>query len=57
MKITPSGQACGAEVTGIDLTQPLADETVAAIRSAWLDHHVLSFPNQAMTDDDLERFT
>ena len=57
MKITPSGQACGAEVTGVDLTRPLADEAVAAIRSAWLEHHVLSFPNQAMTDDDLERFT
>ena len=57
MKMTPSGQACGAEVTGLDLTSPLSDETVAAIRSAWLDHHVLSFPNQAMSDDDLERFT
>jgi len=57
MKITPSAQACGAEVTGVDLTRPLADETVAAIRSAWLEHHVLSFPDQAMSDDDLERFT
>jgi len=44
-------------VTGVDLTRPLAPETIAAIRAAWLEHHVLSFPNQAMTDDDLERFT
>ena len=57
MKITPSGQACAAEVTGVDLTKPLSDETVAAIRSAWLEHHVLSFPDQPMNDDDLERFT
>ncbi|WP_339690147.1 TauD/TfdA family dioxygenase [uncultured Parasphingorhabdus sp.] len=57
MKINPSGQACGAEVTGIDLTQPLSPDNIAAIRSAWLEHHVLSFPDQAMTDDDLERFT
>lgn len=57
MKISPSGQACGAEVTGVDLTQPLSADSIAAIRSAWLEHHVLSFPNQAMNDDDLERFT
>lgn len=55
--IAPSGQACGARVTGVDLTQPLATETVADIRKAWLDHHVLAFPDQAMNDDDLERFT
>lgn len=57
MKISPSGQACGAEVTGVDLTQPLSADSIAAIRSAWLENHVLSFPNQAMNDDDLERFT
>ncbi|MDZ3831257.1 MAG: TauD/TfdA family dioxygenase [Sphingopyxis sp.] len=55
--ITPSGQACGARVTGVDLTRPLAPETVADLRAAWLDHHVLAFPDQAMDDDDLERFT
>ena len=57
MKIKPSGQSCGAEVTGVDLTQPLSDNTIADIRAAWLEHHVLSFPNQTMSDDDLERFT
>ena len=55
--VEPSGQACGARVTGVDLTAPLLAETVAAIRAAWLDHHVLAFPGQAMSDDDLERFT
>jgi taurine dioxygenase len=44
-------------VTGADLTAPLDTETVAELRSAWLEHHVLAFPDQAMTDDDLERFT
>ncbi len=57
MRITPSGQACGAEVTGIDLSQPLAADTVAALRAAWLEHLVLSFPDQQLSDDDLERFT
>jgi taurine dioxygenase len=55
--VEQSGQVCGATVTNVDLTAPLSDETVAAIRSAWLEHHVLAFPDQAMTDDDLERFT
>jgi taurine dioxygenase len=55
--VTPSGQACGAEVANIDLTRPIDDSIAAEIRAAWLKHHVLSFPGQAMTDDDLERFS
>ena len=55
--VTTSGQACGARITGVDLAAPLPADTVAAIRAAWLEHHVLAFPNQALTDDDLERFT
>jgi taurine dioxygenase len=57
MLIKPSGQACGAEVTGIDLRAPLDPDTVAAFRAAWLEHLVLSFPDQHLSDDDLERFT
>ncbi len=57
LTITPSAQSCGARVTGVDLTQPLNAATVADIRAAWLDHHVLAFPEQKMSDDDLERFT
>ncbi len=57
LTIIPSGQSCGARITGVDLTQPLDAATVAEIRAAWLDHHVLAFPDQAMDDDDLERFT
>lgn len=57
INITPSGQACGAAVTGIDLSKPLTDGQISEIRSAWLDHHVLAFPDQDISDDDLERFT
>ena len=39
------------------MSQPLPAETVAAVRSAWLEHHVLAFPGQQIGDDDLERFT
>jgi len=57
IEVTPTGQACGALVTGVDLTSPLSGDEVAAIRAAWLDHHVLVFPDQPVSDDDLERFT
>lgn len=54
--VTPSGQACGAEVRGVDLSQPLTAEEIAEIKTAWAEHHVLSFPDQHI-DDDLERVT
>ncbi len=57
LTITPSGKALGATVTGVDLSQPLDEDTIAAIRAAWLEHLVLAFPDQPMDHDDLERFT
>lgn len=57
LDVTPSGQACGATVRGVDLTQPLTKDAAAAIRAAWLQHQVLAFPDQALTDDQLEAFT
>jgi taurine dioxygenase len=55
--IIPSGESCGAMVRGVDLAKPLSDSVIADIRAAWLEHFVLSFPDQKMSDDDLERFT
>ena len=43
LDITPSGQACGASVRGVDLSAPLDADTIAAIRAAWLTHLVLAF--------------
>jgi taurine dioxygenase len=57
MRITPSGEACGAAVTGVDLAAPLSDRVITDIRAAWLEHQVLAFPDQRISDDDLERFT
>lgn len=57
LKVEPSGQACGAQVSGVDLSRPLGAELIAEIRAIWLEHHVLAFPDQAIDDDDLERFT
>jgi taurine dioxygenase len=57
LEITPSGQPFGAAVTGLNLADPLSDALVEQIRDAWLEHHVLSFPDQKINDDDLERIT
>ncbi|MGI9323128.1 MAG: TauD/TfdA dioxygenase family protein [Pseudomonadales bacterium] len=56
LKITPTDEACGAWVSGVDLTTQLDSKTITAIRTAWLEHKVLAFPNQQMTDTDLENF-
>ena len=55
--VTPSGQACGARVEGIDLASDLSPDLIAQIRAAWLEHKVLAFADQQMDDDALERFT
>lgn len=55
--VEPTSAVCGARVTGLDLTAPLDPVDLTAIRDAWLAHHVLAFPEQRLTDDDLERFT
>jgi len=54
--IVPTGQACGAVVRGVDLTQPLTTSEIADIRAAWIHHLLLVFPDQPTTDDDLVRF-
>ena len=57
MQVQATNQACGAVVTGVELSQPLSDEQRDAIRAAWLEHHVLSFPDQQLSDDQLEQFS
>lgn len=55
INVQPSGAACGAFITGVDLSEPLDAATVSEIRSAWMDHHVIAFPDQQLSDEDLER--
>lgn len=38
--------ALGAEIGGVDLSAPLADETIAAIRKALVEHQVIFFRDQ-----------
>ena len=57
INVTPSGQACGAVITGLDMSEPLSSDIISEIRQAWLEHHVLAFPEQQLTDEDLVRIT
>ncbi|WP_437879805.1 taurine dioxygenase [Pseudomonas sp. LRF_L74] len=43
------GQALGARVTGVDLSQPLDAETYATLRQGLLEHQVLFFREQLLT--------
>src|SRR5215204_2795363 len=56
IQVTPLSPACGAEISGVDLTRPLAAETVQAIRDAWNKHIVLVFRGQKISQDDQLRF-
>ena len=40
-----------AEIGGADLSKPLADETLELIRKAFIEHPVLVFPEQDLTDE------
>jgi len=49
--IRPVTATIGAEICGVDLARPLDDPTVAAIRRALLDHLVVFFRDQQLTDE------
>jgi taurine dioxygenase len=48
IEIRPLAGAIGAEIFGVDLSARLDDDTVAAIRRAWLDHLVIFFRDQEL---------
>ena len=51
------GYALGAEVTGIDLRQPLDPAARGAINEAWLRHLVLVFPGQDLSTSEQIAFS
>ena len=48
--------ALGAEISGVDLSKTLSDETVAAIRQALVEHQVIFFRDQALTPEQQTAF-
>ena len=57
MKVAKIGDALGAEVEGLDLSRPLSAEVFRVVRKAWLDHLVLRFRGQSLTDPQLKAFS
>lgn len=57
LTVEPTGAACGAIVTGIRLKDGVSPDLAAEFRAHWLEHKVLVFPDQELSDADLERFT
>ena len=49
LRVAPLTPAIGAEVSGVDLTRPIDDAILAALREAWLRHLVLFFRDQELT--------
>jgi len=56
LTVAPVGGCIGAEIAGVDLSEDLADEVVAEIREAWLDHLVVFFRDQQLSLDQLSAF-
>ncbi len=49
LKIRRFAGALGAEITGVDLSAELTDETVTEIRGAFSQHQVIFFRDQSLT--------
>jgi len=57
MEIRRVSAAVGAEVSGVDLREPLSAADVRTIYQAWLDHQVLVFHDQHLDPEQQLRFT
>ncbi|MET0342370.1 MAG: TauD/TfdA family dioxygenase [Polyangiales bacterium] len=54
VEIRPNGQALGAEIWGLDGTQPLAPALILAIKQALRDHHIVIFKNQDLSEEQFK---
>lgn len=56
IEVEPISGALGAEIRGVDLSEPLDDETFSEIRQAFLDHSVIFFRDQELTPEQQKAF-
>ncbi len=56
IEVRPLTPAIGAAITGIDLDEPLDDDTFAAVHDAFLDRCVLVFPGQQLAPAAQQEF-
>lgn len=57
LDVVPLTKHIGAEIRGVDLREKPDEATVKAIYQAWLDHLVIVFPGQDLSQEDLIRAT
>ena len=57
LQVESTGASCGAIVSGIELKEDLSPDLVAELRHHWVQNKLLIFPDQPITDTDLERIT
>ena len=56
LTVSPLVGGLGAEIGGVELSQPLGDDAVAAIRHALLTHLVVFFRDQSLSPSGLVDF-
>lgn len=57
IEVVPCSEALGGEVRGLDLTHPLGEATVEALKAAWGEHLVLLVRDQHLTVEQHLAFT
>ena len=56
VEVRPLSPHCGAEIVGVDLSRELSLPVVDKIRRAWLEHLVIVFRDQTITQEQQLRF-
>jgi taurine dioxygenase len=57
LQIRPLQKTFGAEVSGLDLSQPLDSQTIAELKSLWHKYELLLFRNQTMDEAEIVSFS
>jgi taurine dioxygenase len=52
-EVVPTGAALGAEIRGMNLTQPIPEDVKDALRKAWSEHLVIFWRGQKVHDEQL----
>jgi taurine dioxygenase len=56
VRLTPTGAALGAVVSSVDGSKPLLAEDVLALRRGLLDHHILVYKQQDLSEPQFKAF-
>lgn len=54
--LRPTGRALGATVVDLDVSAPLGGEQIFALKRGLVDHHILIFTGQDLSEDQLKAF-